>query len=264
MPLTFERETAEQIAGSAEVLAQLIAIAGHDLRQPLQIARLSIERAAEQALPGQAAERLRLAVAALDRLNFELEDMAHVSRLGTASTEAGPVSIDEVLEGLEEDWHDYAEACAVTLKLRPSGLLVLSDRRRLKSILRNLVGNAIRYSPRGGEVFVSALVEADTVRLVVEDRGRGIPADQLDRIFRAFERGNLAELTQGLGLGLTIARELAMSLGHKMSVHSIEGQGSTFSLSAPLYMAPVKIDHGLAPDLQSGYRVIPMTATARR
>jgi two-component system sensor histidine kinase SenX3 len=126
------------------------------------------------------------------------------------------------------------------------------------------VGNAIRYSPRGSEVLVSALVEADMVHLVVEDQGRGIPANQLDRIFRAFERGSQAEQTQGLGLGLTIARELAMSLGHSMPVRSIEGRGSAFSLSAPLYAAPGKIDHGLAPDLKSGYGVIPVAATALR
>jgi two-component system sensor histidine kinase SenX3 len=113
-------------------------------------------------------------------------------------------------------------------------------------------------------VVVSSLVEADAVRLTVEDEGRGIPPRQLDRIFDAFERGDQAEQTEGLGLGLTIARELAMSLGHRMSVQSIEGEGSTFSLSAPRYTPPMQIGHDLAPDVRSGYRVIPVaTATPR-
>ncbi|GGF26316.1 hypothetical protein GCM10011321_17200 [Youhaiella tibetensis] len=207
---------------------------------------------------------MRLAVAALDRLNFELEDIAHVSQLGRASGQIAPVSLDNIFEGIEEDWRNYAEACSITLAVRLSGLLVLSDGRRLKSILRNLVGNAIRYSPRGGAVFVSALVEADAVRLIVEDEGSGIPARQLDRIFDAFERGSQAEQTEGLGLGLTIARELAMSLGHRMSVHSIDGQGSTFSLSAPRYVAPVNIDHDRLQDRPRNGQALHVIAPALR
>jgi len=264
MPVSFEREATRQILGSTEALAQLLAMAGHDLRQPLQVARLSIERAVEQGLTDQAADRLRLAVAALDRLNFELEDIARVSQLGRASGQIAPVSLDSIFEGIEEDWRNYAEACSITLTVRLSGLLVLSDGRRLKSILRNLVGNAIRYSPRGGAVFVSALVEADAVRLIVEDEGSGIPAKQLDRIFDAFERGSQAEQTEGLGLGLTIARELAMSLGHRMSVHSIDGQGSTFSLFAPRYVAPVNIDHDRSQDRQRNGQALHVIATALR
>jgi CheY-like chemotaxis protein/anti-sigma regulatory factor (Ser/Thr protein kinase) len=122
----------------------------------------------------------------------------------------------------------------------PTRLWLHSDRDLLRSILQNLLVNALRYTPQG-RVVMLARRRGDTVRLEVRDSGVGIADDQLPQAFREF--GRLAEgqvLAEGTGLGLSIVARIAAALGHKVEVASRKGVGSVFAVIAPA-SAPVPV-----------------------
>jgi signal transduction histidine kinase len=114
-------------------------------------------------------------------------------------------------------------------------LSVRADRDRLRRILLNLLTNAVKFTPNGGQVSVGCAAVADRVLVPVSDTGRGIPPEMLDRIFQPFvqvETGDAAK-EKGMGLGLAISRELARAMGGDLSVTSVVGRGSIFTLALP-------------------------------
>ncbi|WP_312490909.1 sensor histidine kinase, partial [Sphingomonas sp.] len=123
-----------------------------------------------------------------------------------------------------------AEAAGVTVR-RPGATDMLDatgDFGRSLQILINLIGNALRYSPRGGEVMVTAEREGDWALVRVVDQGKGIAPEDQARIFEKFERVDPTE-PGGNGLGLYIARRLARAMGGDLSVESVPGAGATFT-----------------------------------
>jgi two-component system, OmpR family, sensor histidine kinase SenX3 len=115
-------------------------------------------------------------------------------------------------------------------------LMVLGDRRQLVSAVSNLIDNAIKYSEAGGDVYVSSVIDDGHACLRVADRGVGIPSRDLDRIFERFYRVDRARSrdTGGTGLGLAIVRHVATNHEGDVTVTSVEGEGSTFSLRIPV------------------------------
>jgi two-component system, OmpR family, sensor histidine kinase SenX3 len=120
----------------------------------------------------------------------------------------------------------------------PYPLKVVGDRRQLVSAIGNLVENAVKYSESGSSVEVTARSDGDSVEFAVTDFGLGIPARDLDRVFERFYRVDRARSrdTGGTGLGLAIVRHVANNHGGDVSVTSIEGEGSTFSLKIPKFV----------------------------
>lgn len=118
----------------------------------------------------------------------------------------------------------------------PSGLTMRADPDRLQQILLNLLGNASKFTPPGGRVSVRWWADGEWVRIAVADTGRGIPAELLSQIFEPFVQANPgidARKQKGMGLGLAISRELVRAMGGEITVESIVGQGSTFTVSLP-------------------------------
>jgi signal transduction histidine kinase len=215
-------------------MARLLAVAGHDLKQPLHVAMMSIELALSEGRSGRASERLGTAQEALRRLSLELDDLARCSQSANAllpRREAVP--LDTVFDAIDRDWRFYAERCGVELRLQRSCYVVESDPAMLMTILRNLVGNAVKYSKRGGRIVVGCRVRRGHVSIEVRDAGHGIASDRLACIFEAFERGAWSGIGSGLGLGLFIVRQTAEALGHRVTVRSVEGVGSTFAVLLP-------------------------------
>ncbi len=251
IPISGQAEEAREAAEtSRRAMARLMAVAGHDLRQPIQVAMLSIAMAIGEKVPAPAAKRLRIALDAMKRLGLELEDIARLSQQDSAvRPRPRPVGLGEILAEVERDWRVYADACGITLTIDTSSAYVETDPAMLKTILRNLVGNAIRHGGPRGHVSVSCKCLGDRIRIDVRDDGYGIPVAYLSRIFDAFERGGSGEGGGlGLGLGLTIVRQTAEMLGHPLSVRSVESEGSTFSIDLPLlqFRLPRMIDAGFA------------------
>jgi two-component system sensor histidine kinase SenX3 len=122
-------------------------------------------------------------------------------------------------------------------------MTVVGDRRQLASALGNLIENAVKYSDAGTTVEVSAVTDGRMVDIVVRDHGIGIPARDLDRIFERFYRVDRARSreTGGTGLGLAIVRHVATNHGGTVSVTSVEGEGSMFTLRLPAGPGPVAV-----------------------
>jgi signal transduction histidine kinase len=116
-----------------------------------------------------------------------------------------------------------------------AGLAVRADAPKLRQILVNLLGNAVRHTPAGGTIAVEAVGDAAGVHLRVRDTGIGIAADQIERIFEPFARvhDGRAAPSQGTGLGLTISRALARGMAGDVTVASTPSAGSTFTVTLP-------------------------------
>ena len=215
-------------------MSQILAVAGHDLKQPVSLAMLSIERAVNEGVSDAAAYRLSVALDALARLADELNDIARLSQMSAAPRRKA-VQVSDVLARVEREWRCYAELSGISFKVRGSELLVETDPDMLHSIMRNLVWNALKYSGAGGHVHVKCRQDRNWVCIEVEDDGCGIPAGRLDGIFDAFERGEQTGRSDGLGLGLMIVRQAACLLQHPIWVRSVENEGSVFSIELPLH-----------------------------
>ena len=127
-----------------------------------------------------------------------------------------------------------ARATAAAEELGDEELVVLADRRRLQQLLRNLLANAIRFSPTGGLIELSAsLADDGSVLVEVADRGPGIPPEELDTIFERHRQ--VGTDRTGLGLGLYIARRIVEAHGGRLWAESTLGQGSTFLFTVPAY-----------------------------
>jgi signal transduction histidine kinase len=155
-----------------------------------------------------------------------------------APTEVGRLVTEVVAaakQSLVLDGHEFV------LDLPPEPLSADADRDKLRQIVTDLVENAVKYSPGGGTVTVSARRRDDTVEVSVADEGIGIPQAEQTRIFAKFYRaaGGRRDLASGgTGLGLFIAKELLAAMRGRIEVRSVEGEGSTFRFSLPLATQP--------------------------
>jgi two-component system, sensor histidine kinase len=149
--------------------------------------------------------------------------------------EVSRLSVKALLGGLYEDFHQEAEAKGLHLRLRHCEAWVASDPVLLGRILRNLISNALRYTERGG-VLIAARRRGGSIRFQVWDSGRGIPQEHIAHIFQEyFQLSNpQRDRSQGLGLGLAIVDRLARLLRHPLTVRSVPGKGTVFSLDVPI------------------------------
>jgi signal transduction histidine kinase len=116
-------------------------------------------------------------------------------------------------------------------------IMVTGDRERLIQVITNLVTNAINYTPPGGTITLTIIVENNTARIEVEDTGIGIAPENLPHIFQPFYR--VVSAVEGTGLGLSIAKEIVEQHQGLLDVRSVPGQGSTFIITLPL-LKPVR------------------------
>jgi signal transduction histidine kinase len=146
------------------------------------------------------------------------------------------VEIDLLVEEVAEAWLERAREKGLSLGTRvPPGLCIHADRRLLHQALTNLVENAVRYVPSGGEVRIEARRVAAGVELAVVDSGEGIPREDQPRIFERFyrvEKGR-ARTRGGTGLGLAIVKHVAEVHGGGVELESAPGRGSTFRILLP-------------------------------
>ena len=226
--------------------ARFLAAASHDLLQPLHAARLFMG-ALHDELPvaeGGKRELARAADKSIDSANRLLRALLNLSRLevGGLSPEVKPVDVNALLLELKREFSPIARDKGLELRILPRRSWVLSDPDLLRSVLQNLVGNAIRYTPRGS-VILGCRNDKAGLRFEIRDSGPGIPADALDEIFREFSRlpGGIDSDT-GAGLGLAIAERVCKLLGHELRVWSRLGQGSTFMVIAPLARSDAQIE----------------------
>ncbi|MDO9018472.1 MAG: sensor histidine kinase [Deltaproteobacteria bacterium] len=236
------REFAEQRAADAQRATQardeVLAIVSHDLRNPLA----SIVAAA--ALIGQTAEdtagvRRRSAVIqrSAARMTSLIGDLLDVSRIeaGGLALERAPHAVDALVAEAVEHQRALAEERGVRLRAELPGALprVDCDRDRVLRVFANLLGNALKFTPAGGDIVVRAALDGAAVRVSIADTGRGIAAEHLPHLFDRYWQAR-SDNHGGAGLGLAIVKGLVEAHGGRLSVESTPGAGSTFSFTLPL------------------------------
>ncbi|MBK9711024.1 MAG: GAF domain-containing protein [Kouleothrix sp.] len=225
----------------------LLSIVSHDLQNPLQViksqAELLLRRAAragtldvEQATAGLV--RINGETTKMNRLIGELLDLARLQVAQALDLDRQPIDLVALARRVAAERQQSTSLHAILVEAAAPELICHVDGVRLERLLDNLLSNAIKYSPGGGEVVVAVARErdgGDWAVLTVRDRGMGIPADDLPRIFDRFHRGgNVAGKIGGTGIGLASARQIVVQHGGTISVASVEGQGSTFTVRLPL------------------------------
>ena len=133
-----------------------------------------------------------------------------------------------------------AKGIALSVKDCDPGLHVLGDEERVRQILLNLVGNAIKFTPEGGWILLTCEKDGNWADICVRDNGPGIPREKQQTIFDPFIQVDrrLSNPREGVGLGLAISRDLARAMGGELSVTSVPGEGSTFTLRLPVAREP--------------------------
>jgi two-component system sensor histidine kinase BaeS len=220
---------------------QLLANLVHELGRPLGALRSAI-----QALAGGAAQDPKLLLdltTGMDdqaaRLQHLLDDLAHLHDqvLGTLELEFQPLNLSDWLPIVLRPWQEAAKDKHLTWQTDiPLDLPEISaDPVRLASVVENLVSNAIKYTHSGGMISIGARVEGEEILIQVKDNGSGIAPEEQQKIFEPFYRGNQGRrFKQGMGLGLSIARDLVEAHGGRITLESTSAQGSQFTIHLPL------------------------------
>ncbi|MBW3645641.1 MAG: HAMP domain-containing protein [Actinobacteria bacterium] len=195
------------------------------------------------------ASEILLGAGQLERVITRLVNFATVSA-GRLELRTEAVPVDDLLEAAEARWRDRInERHTVVRRVSRGTPAVEGDRRYLDQMIDELIDNAVKYSPGGGQVVLSARAGGDgvapTVELSVSDRGVGIPADRLESIFGDFAQGDGSATRRfgGLGLGLALVRQVSQAHGGGLTCRSRAGQGSTFTLVLPAAETPISA-HG--------------------
>jgi len=223
-----------------QIRRDFVANASHELRTPLTSIRGFVEALEDGALTEPANAQRFLAKIRLhaERMAALVGDLLELSRL--ESGERPPrwewVAPMEIVEDVVASLGELAASKQMTLSARDAGVPeVETDGERLRRILENIVENAIKYTPAGGTVEVTAQEAGGSAVVVVQDDGPGIAAEHLPRIFERFYRVDKARSRAigGTGLGLAIVRHLAESIGARVSVSSDVGVGTRFTVTVP-------------------------------
>jgi two-component system, OmpR family, phosphate regulon sensor histidine kinase PhoR len=218
---------------TSDFQAALLGMAGHDLRQPLQVIQSAYEWLGSRI--GAASERKRLerGERAIARLTEQLDRLVGALRLyeHTRSLQVSPVELAPLLWKIGRENEDAAREKCVDVRICPTSTAVMSNSVLLDGILRNLVRNAVKYTKPGGRILLGCRRCGDNIRIDVYDTGIGMAPEQLPRIFEAFQRVDSTN-TDGLGIGLFVVRRAIELLGHRIEVRSALSQGSRFSVYA--------------------------------
>ena len=241
---------------SFERIRQFSTDVSHELRTPLTAIRGQLEVALFTArTPDQYQDAMVNALQDVEQLSNIVRALLLLSQAesGQLALQMTPVDLSDVLTDMVEQYDIPAEAAGVTLSAEVSpGCLVRADKTQMERLVSNLLSNAIKYTPEGGKVILGLAHDAESpgwVRLSVRDTGIGIPAEKLPHIFDRFYRVRSTETNKvhGLGLGLSFVSWIVQAHNGRISVESVEGQGSTFKVllpaaeSAKLFTTPAPV-----------------------
>ncbi len=229
-------EAKEQADRANDTKTRFLAAASHDLRQPLSSAMLFLESIDEGVLGGLDIDYLRKSKVALASLSNLLDTLLDVARMDSGGIEPqyADFPVAAVLDRIIPEFAGVARAAGLGLHYVPSSAWVHSDMHLLETVLRNLISNAIRYTPRG-RLLVGCRRRRDGLLVGVHDTGIGIEAEHLEAIFTAYYQvpaGGRAR-SMGIGLGLSIVERIATLLDLRRQVYSVPGRGSMFGVIVP-------------------------------
>jgi signal transduction histidine kinase len=239
------RRQHERVAELEEMKSAYLRLASHELRTPIGVARGYVDLAQSGelgTLPQPAREALEQVSASLRDADAILTEMVEIARM-EEGRRLLRVDMLDLRETVREAYQRVAPLMTrhhVLISQPESPLWVEGDRLRLRSAVRNLLENAIKYSPEGGEIRCALNEAGGMASVTVSDRGLGIHPSQVEKLFRRFERASQAAPggIPGTGLGLHLAREIARAHEGDLTVSSRRDAGTTFVLSLPLSAGP--------------------------
>lgn len=244
------REKNAQLQELDQLKSRFVSNVSHELRTPLAVIKL-YATLTRKGRPEKQVHYLQTIEQETHRLETMVENILDLTRMDRQELHFTPelLAADEIIAQVLQVYEETAERRGLELRNHVRGELPLlwADRDHLIQLLTNLVDNALKYTPRGGQVWVASRVLDEEgqpfLEIAVGDTGLGIPEDEQDRVFERFYRGsgNRPEST-GTGLGLAIVQELMTQHGGKVTLQSQVGEGSVFALQFPLYEGGIPQD----------------------
>jgi two-component system, sensor histidine kinase len=231
---------------------RFLAAASHDLLQPLNAARLFVTALSERKLAKKESDFVEQIDGALKSVEGLLGALLDISRLDAGGIPVKLVDfrIEDLLNVLRHEYGPMAKEAGLDLRIRPSQAVVRSDPGLLGRILRNLLSNALRYTP-AGRVLLGCRRRAGSLRIEVWDNGVGIPESQLQVVFEEFRQlsapSHSREKTSGLGLA--IVQRIARTLDHSIDLRSELGRGSVFAIEVPISLQSPSVEPRESGDL---------------
>ena len=220
---------------------EFVSVVSHELRTPLTSIKGALGLLAggvTGVLPPKAAEMAQVALSNADRLSRLVDDILDLQRIesGRITMEKQLCNVADLMKESAESVRVVAEGEGVTIAPVPLSAPIRVDPGRIVQALVNLLGNAIKFSQRGGRVEFGAERTGSSVVFSVKDEGRGIPRDKLESIFERFEQVDASDAREkgGTGLGLAIVRSIVQQHGGRVWAESELGRGSTFYVQLPL------------------------------
>jgi PAS domain S-box-containing protein len=220
---------------------EFISTVSHELRTPLTSLRAAlglIQSGTLSSRPEKIKQMLDLAIGNTDRLVRLVNDILDLERIssGKAELHYSISDLEDLLNEAVAMRRVDADKNNIHFTVDAKGIKVWADRDRIMQTVTNLVSNAIKFSPGGGRIFISATrISDDEAQIEVRDKGRGIPDDKLEQIFDRFQQidASDARLMGGTGLGLAICRSIVLQHGGRIWATSKPGEGSSFFFTLP-------------------------------
>jgi two-component system sensor histidine kinase ChvG len=235
------KEMTEALWRRMDAIEAFAADVAHEIKNPLTSLRSAVETAARIEDPGKRARLMAIVMDDVGRLDRLISDISDASRVDAemSRAETAPVALAAMLDTMGEIYRATCEERGLVFSVaRPQGddLPVLGIESRLVQVLRNLIANAISFSPPGGAIALSARREAGRIELRVEDQGPGIPDNKLDAIFERFysERPEGEKFGTHSGLGLSISRQIVEAHGGAIRAENRPEGGARFIVSLPV------------------------------
>jgi signal transduction histidine kinase len=228
----------DQMAGTLDrqeqIRRKLVADVAHELRTPIAILQAGHEALLDGVAEPTPAElgSLRDEVLRLARMVGDLQTLAAADAAALNLTRK-PGDLAELAAAAADSLVRRFEAAGIALDRQLAAAPVLADPRWLHQVITNLLTNALKFTPPGGQVTITTGTAGADAVLQVTDTGQGIPAEDLPRIFDRFFRGQQAAQISGSGIGLTVAAELAQAHGGRLTATSALGHGTQMTLSVP-------------------------------
>lgn len=231
---------AGEVREARQTTRDFVANVSHELRTPLTSIHGFVEALQDGTVTDQTGRERSLAIiqGELGRLQRLVNGLLDLSRIESGQAEMSrlPVDLSSLLTQCAEIVGQRADEQHIQLRLKlpDECLIVIGDADRLEQVCMNLLDNALRYTPAGGQITMSLAAVGERVEISIADTGGGIPATALPYLFERFFTADPARAGNGSGLGLAIARELLLAHGGVITVQSTLGQGSTFTINLPL------------------------------
>jgi signal transduction histidine kinase len=232
---------ASNVSRAQQAQRELVANVSHELKTPLT----SIQGFSQAMIDGTVTddreyqELAQIIDQEAQRMRRLVEQMLELSRLesGTVQLDLAPLHVDDLVANIGKRYARLAEAKGVTIRwAAPGELILMADAGRLEQVLVNLVDNALQYTDTGGEVrLIAQTARPNRVEFVIQDTGRGIPPDDVPRLFERFYQVDRSRTGQGkhVGLGLAIVREIVDAHQGRIAVESDLGVGTTITVTIP-------------------------------